>query len=330
MQPWSRPVREAQRPAALLLAALTLAPAAGSPAGFYARSAEGWFWYRDSRVPIVPVPAPVAPPPVAPAPPPESLAEPPAPPGPAPLSAQWFRENLDSYRDRAIDAPSPENVAVYLHLQRIAMDKSSRFATVSERVVQGDPLLDEVTRRPTATFGANLVDRQASAAADALLGRLAETAALWFLFRSDCPYCDAQAPLLEALAARYGFAVLAVSLDGAGLKDGRFPDYRVDRGQAQVLGVLSTPALFLARPDQGEVAPLAQGLLSLSQLRERIVLAAVQAGWITEPEAQHVKATVTQTHLAPAALAVLPEDPASLLESLRRLPLQDSSMEAPQ
>ena len=265
--------------------------------------------------------------PAAPAEPP---AEPPAPPGPPPLSAQWFRENLDRYRDRAIDEPSPENVAVYLHLQRIAMDKSSRFAAVSERVVQGDPVLDEVTRRPTATFGANLANRHASAMADALLGRIAETAALWFFYRSDCPYCDAQAPLLEALAERYGFAVLAVSLDGAGLTDGRFPDYRVDRGQARVLGVMSTPALFLARPDQGDVAPIAQGLLSLSQLRERIVLAAVQAGWITEAEAQHAKATVTRTHLAPAALAVLPEDPASLLESLRRLPLQDSSMEAPQ
>jgi conjugal transfer pilus assembly protein TraF len=210
------------------------------------------------------------------------------------------------------------------------MDKSSRFATVSERVVQGDPLLDQMPRRPTAPYGRDLEDRHASEAADALLGRLAQTAALWCFYRSDCPYCDAQAPLLEALAARYGFTVLAVSLDGTGLPDGRFPDYRVDSGQAQVLGVLSTPALFLARPDEGDVAPIAQGLLSLSQLRERIVLAAVQAGWITEAEAQHAKATVTRTHLAPAALAVLPEDPASLLESLRRLALQDPSTEAPQ
>ncbi len=237
MQPRSRPVRDAQRGAALLLAALALVPAAGSPAGFYGRSAEGWFWYRDPREPFLPLPTPAATPATPPPAPQVPAPESPAPPGPAPLSAQWFRENLDRYRDRAIDAPSPENVAVYLHLQRIAMDKSSRFATVSERVVQGDPLT-------------------------------ARTA----------PIRDAQAPLLEALAARYGFAVLAVSLDGAGLKDGRFPDYRVDRGQAQVLGVLSTPALFLARPDQGEVAPLAQGLLSFTQLRERIVLAAVRAG----------------------------------------------------
>lgn len=326
----ARPRRNRLYDGALLLVVLNLIPPAATAAGFYERSAEGWFWYRDPRVPVAPAPAPAATNSAAPTPPPEPAVESPAPPGPAPLSTQWFRQNLDRYRDRAIDDPSPENVAVYLYLQRIAMDKSSRFALVSERVVQGDPFLDEITRRPTATFGANLVNRHAGAAADALLGRIAHTAALWFFYRSDCPYCDAQAPLLEALSERYGFAVLAVSLDGAGLKDGRFPNFQVDQGQARVLGVMSTPALFLARPNQGDVAPIAQGLLSLSQLRERIVLAAVQAGWITETEAQHAEATVTQTRIAPAVLPTLPEEPLALVESLRRMVLQAPAVEAPQ
>ena len=279
------------------------------------------------------MPVPVVPPPSAEPPrafdpepseraPSEPVAE--VSPGPAPLSAQWFREHLDTYRDRAIDDPSPENVAVYLHLQRIAMDKSTRFARVSERVVQGDPVLDEITRRPTANFGANLADKQASAAGDALLERLAGETALWFFFRSDCPYCDAQAPLLEALAQRYGFAVLAVSLDGAGLADGTFPAFDIDRGQAEALGVISTPAMFLARPDQGAVAPIAQGLLSLAQLRDRIVLAAVQAGWVTEAEANRIRSGPADARSAAATLAALPEDPSALLEALRATVLPDT------
>ena len=279
------------------------------------------------------MPVPVVPPPSAEPPrafdpepseraPSEPVAE--VSPGPAPLSAHWFREHLDTYRDRAIDDPSPENVAVYLHLQRIAMDKSSRFARVSERVVQGDPVLDEITRRPTANFGANLADKQASAAGDALLERLAGDTALWFFFRSDCPYCDAQAPLLEALAQRYGFAVLAVSLDGAGLADGTFPAFDIDRGQAEALGVISTPAMFLARPDQGAVAPIAQGLLSLAQLRDRIVLAAVQAGWVTEAEANRIRSGPADARSAAATLAALPEDPSALLEALRATVLPDT------
>ena len=320
--------------AAGLLVALTAGPTAGptlaAPAGgFYARDAEGWFWYREP-----PVPAPITeqPPKSIEERPSEPVAEsPPAPdpiPAPATLSAQWFREHLDTYRDRAIDDPSPENVAVYLHLQRIAMDKSTRFARVSERVVQGDPVLDEITRRPTANFGANLADKQASAAGDALLERLAGETALWFFFRSDCPYCDAQAPLLEALAQRYGFAVLAVSLDGAGLADGTFPAFDIDRGQAEALGVISTPAMFLARPDQGAVAPIAQGLLSLAQLRDRIVLAAVQAGWVTEAEASRIRSGPADARSAAATLTALPEDPTALLEALRATVLPDT-LQAP-
>ena len=204
------------------------------------------------------------------------------------------------------------------------MDQSSRFARVSERVVQGDPVLDEITRRPTANFGANLADKQASAAGDALLERLAGETALWFFFRSDCPYCDAQAPLLEALVQRYGFAVLAVSLDGAGLADGTFPAFDIDRGQAEALGVISTPAMFLARPDQGAVAPIAQGLLSLAQLRDRIVLAAVQAGWVTEAEANRIRSGPADARSAAATLAALPEDPSALLEALRATVLPDT------
>ncbi len=316
------------------LVVLTAGPTFAAPAGgFYARDAEGWFWYREP-----PVPVPIEAPPNAESPPAsgetdpfdrppsEPVAE--VSPGPAPLSAQWFREHLDAYRDRAIDDPSPENVAVYLHLQRIAMDKSSRFARVSERVVQSDPVLDEITRRPTANFGANLADKQASAAGDALLERLAGETALWFFFRSDCSFCDAQAPLLEALAQRYGFAVLAVSLDGAGLQDGTFPAFDIDRGQAEALGVISTPAMFLARPDQGAVAPIAQGLLSLAQLRERIVLAAVQAGWVSETEASRIRSGLADARSAAATLSALPEDPSALLGVLRATVLPDT-LQAP-
>jgi conjugal transfer pilus assembly protein TraF len=314
--------------AAGLLVALTTGPTLAAPAGgFYARDAEGWFWYREPPLPVPVEPPTSAEPPRAPIEPkPSEPSEPVAEvsPGPTPLSAHWFRENLDTYRDRAIDDPSPENVAVYLHLQRIAMDKSSRFSRVSERVVQGDPVLDEITRRPTANFGANLADKQASAAGDALLERLAGETALWFFFRSDCPYCDAQAPLLEALAQRYGFAVLAVSLDGAGLADRTFPAFDIDRGQAEALGVISTPAMFLARPDQGAVAPIAQGLLSLAQLRDRIVLAAVQAGWVTEAEASRLRAGPADARSAAATLSALPEDPTALLEALRATVLPDT------
>jgi len=300
MKRWMHP-----KPVAGLLVLLAGSAVAGEP-GFYDRGAEGWFWYRDPRVVEEPAPPSEPPPPAAPESPPPA-----APAGPPPLSAAWFRDNLTHYRDAAIDNPTPQNVAIYFYLQKIALDKSSTFATVSERVVQADPYLDEITQRPTATFGANLANRQAGEGREAGLTDIAGLAAVWFFFRSDCPYCEAQAPLLQVLAERYGFAILAVSLDGAPLPGGLFPDYRRDTGQAARLGVVSTPALYLVKPEGPTFAPIAQGLLSLAQLQERITGAAVSQGWISED------ALPPTRRAAPRLEPSLPEDPAALLALLR-------------
>ena len=226
---------------------------------------------------------------------------------------------LGEYRDAAIDDPTPENVALYLYLQRVALDKSSRFAAATQRAVQLDPFLDEITQRPTATFAANLVNRQTGDQRDAVLQRIAEPAGVLFFFRSDCPYCEAQAPLLKLLENRFGFSVLAVSLDGAPLRGGEFPQFRQDRGQAHALGVVSTPALFLVRPPDA-VVPLSQGLLSFAQLQERIVLAAAEAGWIGPEEYTRTRPVTADLTLDPRALPdALSEDPAALLAALRAL-----------
>jgi len=301
----------------LVVLGLIIAGAASAgPEGFYAGKAQGWFWYRNALPPPLP-PEPVPPPPPSPA---AAIAPVAAVPPPAPLSAAWMRENLDRYRDRAIDDPTPENVAAFFYLQRVVLDKSSTFATVAARVVQGNPDLDEITQRPTATFGANLANKTAGDARDAVLGRIAQHAVVWFFFRSDCPYCDAQAPLLELMSQRYGFTVLPIALDGAPLPSGLFPTFRTDAGQSRALGVRATPALFLVRPDPAgpQVAAVAQGLLSLAQLQERFVTAAVTAGWITQAEGTPSRAVTTDVSAAALLHAGdLPDDPAALVARLR-------------
>ena len=303
------------RPALLTLACLALLPtAAAALSGFYLRGEEGWFWYeREPELQDEPEPSPpAAPTPAPPEPTPDTASS-----APPPLSSAWLRERLGAYRDRAIDDPSPDNVALYLYLQRVAMDKASRFAAATQRAVQLDPFLDEITQRPIANFAANLVNAQTAKQRAALLARLAGQAGVLFFFRSDCPYCEAQAPLLTTLGDRHGFSVLAVSLDGAPLPNGLFPSYRRDAGQAQALGVVSTPALFLAQPPD-RVVPLAQGLLSLSQLEERLITAALEAGWITDAEFALTRPVVADLQLDPRGLS-LPsgEEPAALLQALR-------------
>jgi conjugal transfer pilus assembly protein TraF len=139
----------------VLLVLSTAIPLPSEAAGFYFREQEGWFWYeREPEPSLEESPVPRSPTAQTPAP----LAQT-APEGPEPLSAKWIREHIGKYRDAAIDDPTPQNVALYLYLQRVALDKSRRFAAATQRAVQLDPFLDEITQRPTATFAANLTNR---------------------------------------------------------------------------------------------------------------------------------------------------------------------------
>ena len=114
------------RPALLALACLALLPTVAiALSGFYLRGEEGWFWYeREPERQDEPEPSP----PAAPAPAPAERTQDTASSAPPPLSSAWLRERLGAYRDRAIDDPSPDNVALYLYLQRVAMDKARRRA----------------------------------------------------------------------------------------------------------------------------------------------------------------------------------------------------------
>lgn len=291
---------------------------------FYERGAEGWFWYAPEP-PLVPEPEPQP----APEPPPSPLSDAPEsatpkeatvatpPPEPEPLSAAWLRANLERYQLQAIDDPSPTKVALYLYLQRLALDKASRFTEAYQRVVQSDPYLDETTRRPVGNY-ANLLNRIAGQQRAAVLKDLAGEVGIWFFYRSDCPYCAAQAPVLGFLSEQTGLRVQAIALDGRPLPDGRFPAFRRDTGQAARLGVVSTPALFLVRPPEG-IVPLAQGLLSLSDLEQRLLLAAREAGWIDEDAYARTKPVVADLRLDWAGEAPLeaPDDPEAFLDLLR-------------
>ena len=98
---------------------------------------------------------------------------------------------------------------------------------------------------------------------------------LFFFFRGDCPYCHAFAPTLEAFQARHGIKVVAISVDGGGMPG--FPDARRDNGIATTLKVSQVPAVYLAQPFTGKITPIGFGVLSETQLLERIATVSAAA-----------------------------------------------------
>lgn len=290
--------------------------------GYFERKDEGWFWKASEPAPSEPAPEPLPDPPaVAPETPPPAPAEvapgPSEPAGPRPLSAEWLREALPKYRDRALNHPTQDNVAAFFYLQRYSVDMAERFALQAQRVVMADPVLDENSRRPQSMFGAEVIDRQAQAGAERAIEIIADEAGLWYFYRSDCPYCAAQSPVLENLARKADMAVMAIALDNAPLEDGHFTDWRPNAGQAEELQVRATPTIYLVRPP-GEFLLIAEGVMAESTLRERIIHRAHEAGWISD-EVFNGTRRVNRIYLAgnDRLTEQALEDPRRLVEVLR-------------
>jgi conjugal transfer pilus assembly protein TraF len=317
----------------LLLQALTASAdeAVDRPAASYFEDKQrGWFWYEVLPEPVKKTqpeiqtsqekPKPdIKPPSVVQADiEPKTQAQPSV--EPRPLSSVWLKQNLEHYLNQAIDDPSPENVAAFYYLQRVMMDKAERFTNAARYVVMSDPQLDETVRRPVATYAANEANHQAGVVAERALKAIAAQAGILFFFRSDCPYCHVQAPILAMLENAYGFKIYPVSLDGLPMPNGFFSQFKRDQGQAAMLGVEQTPALFLMKPPK-QIVPLAQGALSLEEVTGRILLAAKEAGWIDATQYQTTQGIRNTPMLLPDAGSISPavtQDPLSLIQALQR------------
>lgn len=284
--------------------------------GFFSRHAEGWFWYQDPEPEEEPEPL-VLPPPPAPAPAPTEQAK--SEDYLPPFSLAWVKKNLEKYLEIAWNDPTPENVQAYFLMQRFAIDRSQKFSDTAQQVVIGNKLLDETMRRPVANFGTKVADSAAVPEINKLLKKISEHAGIFFFFKSDCSYCEVQAPILKQLE-KNGFHVMAVSIDGGELRSTQFNDTRIDSGQAQKLGVTATPTMFLMT-DKLQFEQLAAGAVSLMDLQNRIFVGALRQGIISEDELNMTKPFFDPGHqtdtseMLPELLKASAESPSELFSS---------------
>jgi conjugal transfer pilus assembly protein TraF len=197
-----------------------------------------------------------------------------------------LQKTLEDTRNIAIMRPTEANVRRYMELESQVVARASYFADVAQRVAWATPALDPTLQgRPVNAKAlevfeqTELVDRSRS------IAELGKDHVLFFFYRSDCPYCHAFAPTLAAFQARHGIQVVAISIDGGPMPG--FPNARPDNGIATTLKVTQVPALFLAQPFTGKIAPIGFGVLSESQLLERIAI-------VSGPQAEAMLPATTQ------------------------------------
>ena len=184
-------------------------------APFYENKERGWFWYEDPLTEEVnDVEQPIQEPPPLTRPEKKEERTLAKPLDPKPLSSEWFRKNMEKFRDKAIDDPTTENVSTYMYLQRVMLDKAEKFADASQKLVMRDAVLDENARRPIATFGAFAKDDMSNRGIQKAAKKLAAQAGIWFFYYSTCEFCVKEAGVLKGLMNAFGFKVLPIALDG--------------------------------------------------------------------------------------------------------------------
>lgn len=234
----------------------------GFASPYWSDAWRGWHFYEEPAADESPAVPPRSSAPTAPAPRPVEL-----------IAFERLQKSLEETRNIAIMRPTEANVRRYMELEMQVVGRASYFADVAQRVAWATPALDPTLYgRPVNATALDVFERQQQAERSASVARLGQDHVLFFFYRSDCPYCHAFAPVLQAFEARHGLQIVAISVDGGPMPG--FPRARRDNGIATTLQVSQVPALFLAQPASGTITPIGFGVLSESQLLERIAIVA--------------------------------------------------------
>lgn len=233
---------------------------------------RGWHFYEEPEIPPHEPPA-SAPRPVVPASSASTAARrTPAKP-PEIVEFERLQKALEERRHIAIMRPTETNVRRYMELEAQVVSRASTFADVAQRIAWASPELDPTLQgRPVNAKALEVFDQLQTAQRSQSISALGRDHVLFFFFRSDCPYCHAFAPTLEAFQTRHGIKVVAISVDGGTIPG--FADTRRDNGIATTLRVSQVPAVYLAQPYTGKITPIGFGVLSEAQLVERISIVA--------------------------------------------------------
>lgn len=260
---------------------LSLASSSHAQERWFDRKAEGFFWYQDPPQPQEPAEA-------QPEPAPEPAPEPNQPPqaktktAPKVLSVEWVQENLDKFRNDAIDNPTKENVQAYLYLQAYAAEKAKLFADKAEQYSIAVEGLDADINYPTATFAKYAKNYALADLQEAQLHALKDKIGL-LVFYDDQVLSKSQASSMRSLQYSYHYALLEFAKDPSIAKALGVRSLKHDRGQSEALGISHFPAVVLSN-DAGETMILSQSALSVDTMKYRIATAAMHLGVLSKSD----------------------------------------------
>jgi conjugal transfer pilus assembly protein TraF len=246
------------RQGALVCSSLLFFAMAGNSlasAGFYDGSKEGWYWFESQ--PEVKAPEPG-----------DELKDILTSKEDASQKLAAIRSLAAKQLDQAIIAPSAANIKNYRITQDYVTAQSGEFSRNWKLVNHFSPEFDASLRHPYNHSAIRVKREQDEKAKRQRIEAIAQDYGLVFFFKAGCPYCHKYAGFVKDFAARFGFTVQAVSLDGGTLPE--FPQPILDQGLAAKLEVKAVPALIAANPATEKFFPLAYGFVAEEDILERM------------------------------------------------------------
>jgi conjugal transfer pilus assembly protein TraF len=162
-----------------------------------------------------------------------------------------------------------ESIVAYMKLQDWMYDKSEAFTKKWQEILWKYPELDYSQAHPTNSRAILVKREQDAKKLKNKLKLISDDYGLFFVFRSDCPFCHKMAPIIKSFAAKNNFAVFPISQDGVGLPE--YPKPRADNGLSKRMHITRVPAVFLVNPKRRDIIPVSFGLLSQSELTNRLI-----------------------------------------------------------
>lgn len=217
---------------------------------FYQNKTSGWFWYKDHKF----------------------LENKKSNTNQIDLAAQIDieKEELDQMLKIAIKQPTEENLINFIKLRNKIIDQSYNFGLRLQQVNLMNPELDHLSTYPVNQVAKEIYKQQKTTKLTAKIEKLSQTHGLFYIFKSNCPYCHIFASTVKNFAHKYNWSLIAITLDGKTIPE--FKDARIDNGMAHKLKISSVPALIMVEPRVNKVFPIAIGAISEEEIIERIDL----------------------------------------------------------
>ena len=180
-----------------------------------------------------------------------------------------FQKKVEDSLNLAILSPSPENLRRYAEQYFEVIRRGQRFTDGYKVMLLNYPQYDYSLQFPTNHQVQPIYAPLQKKTTERKILEFCKSHGFFFFLSSNCPYCHAFAPIVKQFIEKYGASLIPISLDGGTFA--HFPKVVSDNGTAAAFNVYRVPALFAVNPKNKQVIPVANGMMSLSELEDNII-----------------------------------------------------------